>query len=167
MSKKGLRLFSILFFAIAILARGVTGAPNAQVEVFNSDFYQLKSAVAQAPTVQTAPAPGFHTFAQSKGYFENSHSISHIKSYKKYISPDKSTRIELPIIKVEVRADNSSFSFQTLTLILPTAIRTNAPPMNGTRLSLIGYYYQKGALDNEGTHTSNGDRRIGLLVSRA
>jgi len=167
MHKKGLRLFSILFFAIAILARGVTGAPNAQVEVFNSDFHQLKQAVAQAENVDTALAPGFHTFTQSKSYFTNSHSASHIKAYKKYTSPDKSIRIELPINKVEVRAVNTSFTFQTITLVLPTAIRTNAPPMNSTRLSLIGYYYPKGALVYEGTHTRNSDRRIGLLVSRA
>ena len=165
MSRKPLKLLSILFFSISVLARGITGAPNAQVEVFNADFLH-HSIVTQDSTSKLHFGQPATSLLQPKSYFVGEDNHSHIKSYKKYVSPDRASSFNLT---TEPRAQSGEVSrFQDIWIFssLPTVVHTNAPPMNTGLTSFIGIPSLKGASNVEGQNSSYSGWRVSLLQSR-
>ena len=167
MFRKHLKSLSILFFTITVLARGVTGAPNAQVEIFNGGLFS------QTKTVSTHLVPDRDI--NSFGFQVQSHEISthgdgnnsHIKSYKKYVYPDCAPVYCQTSQPTSLASRIPEFRNIWFFSSLPTVIHINAPPMKKATTSHIGNSPLKGALNVEGENSSYSGWRVSLLSSRA
>ena len=166
MSRKSLKLLSILFFSISVLARGITGAQNAQIEVFNADFLHHSIVDQDSSSKLQFGQPATSLLQPPKSYFAGEDNHSHIKSYKKYVSPDRASSFNLT---TEPRTQSGEVSrFQDIWIFssLPTVVHTNAPPMNTGLTSFIGIPSLKGASNVEGQNSSYSGWRVSLLHSR-
>ena len=166
MYRKSLKVLSILFFSIAVLARSTTGAPNAQVEVFNSDL-GLISASSHTPQAQ---APYFASPKPNLGLedtnFKKESSKSHIKSYKKYVSPDRNSDFHSSSNPIKQTAKLLKLHDTWIFNSLPRVIHSNAPPVSDALTSHTGFLYFKGALNIERSNSNYSGWRVSLLSSR-
>jgi hypothetical protein len=164
---RSLKIISVLFFSLAVLARGTTGVPNAQVEIFNSDFTQTAIPITEAKvaiqdvivTVQASP--------MKTALLELPDSKSHIKAYKKCVSPDRAVNFKNSPLQLEPGTRTTSFKDIWLFTSLPFDLHANAPPMNGLTLPSIYSSHKQGASNFEGVNSNNSHRGVGLLSSRS
>jgi hypothetical protein len=166
MARKSLKILSILFFSISILARGVTGVPNAQIEIASADFLHYSitspSEVSDPHTVK----PSQLTVGSNSHIQAGQLDKSQIKTYKKYVSPDRATVYIQTSHQIKEIVEKTPFQDLWIFSSLPIVIHSNAPPMKKVATSFIGHRIYKGALNVEGETESYSGWRVSLLNSR-
>ena len=166
MARKSLKILSILFFSISILARGVTGVPNAQIEIASADFlhYSITSpSQVSDPHIVKPTKLAVESHSQIQGSEPDK---SHIKAYKKYVSPDRATVYTQTSHQIKEIVEKTPFQDLWIFNSLPVVVHSNAPPMKRVVTSFIGHPTYKGALNVEGETESYSGWRVSLLSSR-
>ena len=153
------KLLSILVFVLSILARGATGAPNAQVEVFNTN---TGINAHQAIPVEIP----IYNASHDDTSLQKDLTKSHIKSYKKYISPDRTSSFHSYQIPVEASSNLHKFREIWIFSSLPQVIHSNAPPMTLGVSYSMSHFIDIGELGIERTHSSYSGWRVSLLSSK-
>ena len=154
------KLLSILVFVLSILARSATGAPNAQVEVFNAE-----SGI-NAPHSISVDTPSYSHLGD-RASIQKDGTKSHIKSYKKYVSPDRTSSFHSYQIPVEASSNLHKFREIWIFSSLPQVIHSNAPPMTTGVSYSMSHFIDLGELGIERTHSSYSGWRVSLLSSRS
>ena len=167
MKSRSFKIFSILFFSLAVLARGTTGVPNAQVEIFNSDFKHTALPITEAKIAVQDVIVTVQANPMKRAILELPDSKSHIKSYKKYVSPDRAVNFKNSPLQLEPGTRTTYFKDIWLFTSLPFDLHSNAPPMNGLTLPSIHTSHKQGASNFEGVNSNNSHRGVGLLSSRS
>lgn len=165
MYRRSWRVVFLLFVAISLLSRNITGAPNVQMSFSSFAQHQATEAITEKVDAKNSPAVVLGPIATKVALptFAETRPTSSITedddkpAYKKYVAPEKITAsaFEFKRTKATYRSIqfNDSWDFSNL----PTEIHAQGPPAPVMNSTYIGATQLKGVGNFGGFNTDKRD----------
>ncbi len=157
---------TLVLFTLALLARNITGAPNAQI-AFSEAIYEK---AIQGPSVESIDITSQSERASIQGVVGDTSIFSEDEDktqYRKTLCPDRPLVYDSRSQFREVIFENSDFTEVFFPTTVPSNVHAQAPPKADASAHAFSHFYFKGALHLELPNDNQCGWRIGFDGVRA